>query len=68
MTADPQEEQEVSRLGAPHLVLVTLLAVIGLGLAAYEVLGLAPDDIGGMPLILGGAFVLVLLLPVILRR
>jgi hypothetical protein len=68
MTADPREEEDAARPGALQLVLVALLAIIGLGVAAFEVLGLSPDEIGGTPLILGGAGVLILLLPAILRR
>lgn len=64
----PDEDEEAPRYSLQQAILIGILVVIGIGVTAFEVLGLQPDDFGGtFPLAIGGGLLLVIL-GAVLRR
>ncbi|MGX9962840.1 hypothetical protein ACVFYP_05925 [Roseomonas sp. F4] len=68
MTADDQDEAPPPGLATQHIVAIGILVLIGLGVTAYELLGLSPDDFGGMTMVIGGVIVFALALKLTLQR
>ncbi|NKE45648.1 hypothetical protein HB662_12735 [Roseomonas frigidaquae] len=56
------EDEEAPPSILPQAILIGILALVGIGFAAFEVLGLQADDLGGAwPLVLGGMALLIIL-------
>jgi len=64
---EPKADEEAPPSILPQAVIIGILAMVGLGFAVFEVLGLRPDELGGFWALAGGGLALIIILRIALR-